>query len=148
MSQTQVKKVKTKKDELQIIANNIAQMRREKNYLEVRQMAITRALRQVERNLNASDDIEEVQSLQEIVDNLCAIGSDLETHRSHLETELDKVSRGVETLSTLRGKPGRKAFAAYITEDTEISVRDLAQVRSYYDQVVMTLKKLKDETLT
>lgn len=144
MSQT---RVKTSQDELQKIVRNIAQMRREKSYLEVRQLAITRALRRVERQLTTSDDNEEEQSLQDIVDNLCAIGSDLETHRSHLETELDKVSRGVETLATLRGKQGRKAFAAYISEDTELSLQDLAQVRCYYDQVIETLKKLKDETL-
>jgi len=144
MSQT---RVQTSQDELKKIVRNVAQMRREKNYLEVRQVAITRALRRVERQLATSDDNEEVDSLQDIVDNLCAIGSDLETHRSHLETELDKVSRGVETLATLRGKPGKRAFAAYITEDTELSVRDLAQVRSYYDQVIETLKKLKDETI-
>ena len=145
MSQT---RIKTSQDELQKIVRNIAQMRQEKNYLEVRQLAITRALRRVERQLTLSDDIEEEQSLQDVVDNLCAIGSDLETHRSHLETELDKVSRGVETLATLRGKQGRKAFAAYISEDTEISLQDLVQVRSYYDQVIETLKKLKDETLS
>ena len=144
MSQT---RLKTSQDELQKIVRNVAQMRREKNYLEVRHVAITRALRRVERQLTTSDDNEEVESLQDIVDNLCSIGSDLETHRSHLETELDKVNRGVETLATLRGKQGRKAFAAYITEDTELSVKDLAQVRSYYDQVIETLKKLKDETL-
>lgn len=145
MSQT---RIKTSQDELQKIVRNVAQMRREKNYLEVRQLAITRTLRKVERQLTLSEDSEEEQSLQDIVDNLCAIGSDLETHRSHLEVELDKVSRGVETLTALRGKPGKRAFAAYIIEDTELSVRDLAQVRSYYDQVIETLKKLKDETLT
>jgi hypothetical protein len=144
MSQT---RQRTSQDQLQKIVRNVAQMRREKSYLEVRQMAITRALRRAERQLASSGDNEEEQSLQDIVDNLCAIGSDLETHRSHLETELDKVSRGVETLASLRGKSGKRAFAAYITEDTEISIRDLVQVRSYYDQVIETLKKLKDETL-
>ena len=144
MSQT---RIQSSQDELQKIVRNVAQMRREKSYLEVRQMAITRTLRRVERQLTTSDDYEEVESLQDIVDNLCSIGSDLETHRSNLETELDKVCRGVETLSTLKGKSGKKAFAAYITEDTELSVKDLAQVRSYYDQVIQTLNKLKDETL-
>ena len=62
-----------------------------------------------------------------------------------LKTDLDKVTRGVQTLETLRGKPGKRAFAAYIAEDTELSVRDLAQVHSYYDQVIETLKKLKED---
>ena len=130
---------------LQKIVRNVAQMRREKSYLEVRQVAITRTLRSVERQLDACDDTEEERSLQDVIDNLCAIGSDLETYRSHLETDLDKVTRGVQTLETLRGKPGKVAFAAYIAEDTELSVRDLAQVHSYYDQVIETLKKLKED---
>ena len=67
--------------------------------------------------------------------------------RSHLETELDKVKRGVATLETLKGKQGRQAFAAYVKEDTELSIKNLSQVRSYYDQVIETIKQLNDEPL-
>jgi len=137
----------TGKNGLQQIARNVTKMRREKSYLEVRQVAITRTLRRIERQLAISDDAEEEQNLHDIIDNLCAIGSDLETYRAQLEVELDKVNRGVQTLETLRGKPGKVAFAAYIMEDTELSLRDLAQVHSYYDQVIETIKKLKDDQL-
>ena len=81
MSRTQL----MSQDGLQMIVRNVAQMRREKSYLEVRQVAITRTLRRVERQLNRCDDTEEEHNLQDIIDNLCAIGSDLETYRSHLE---------------------------------------------------------------
>jgi hypothetical protein len=129
-------------DGLQQIAQNVSHMRHERDCLEVRQLAIRRTLRKIERQLSMSDDLEEVESLQDILDNLCVIGSDLETYRSHLETELDKVIRGMKTLKSLRGKHGRKAFAEYVTEDTELSVQNLRQVRSYYDQVIATIKDI------
>ncbi len=132
---------------LQKIVRNISYMRREKNCLEVRQVAIRRSLRKIEEQLSLSDDVDEVENLQDVVDNLCSISSDLESYRDHLETELDKISRGLKSLELLRGKPGRIAFTAYITEDTELSVSNLMRARVYYDQVVETLKTLKDESV-
>lgn len=137
----------TTQNGLQKIVHNIAYMRREKGCLEVRQVAIRRALKRVEHQLSTSDNIEEVEDLQDVVDNLCSISSDLESYRDHLETELDKISRGLKALALLRGKPGRNAFAAYITEDTELSVSNLVRARTYYDQVIETLKTLKDESV-
>jgi len=134
-------------NDLALIAKNVSRMRQEKGQLEVRQTVILRAMKRVEVRLANSEDFEEVENLQEIVDNLCAISSDLEMFRSHLETELDKVKRGVAVLETLRGKQGRRAFAAYVKEDTEISIKNLSQVRSYYDQVIETIKQLNDEPL-
>lgn len=129
---------------IQTIVSNVANMRRERNYLEVRQIAIRRVLRKAEGRLAMSDDDEEVDNLEDVVDSLCTISSDLESYRDHLEAELDKVKRGVETLKKLEGKSGSKEFADYITEDTEISLKNLTQVRSYYDQVIKTVKTLND----
>ena len=92
-------------DDLQHITLNVAHMKREKSCLEVRQSAIARTLRRMELQLVDCDDAEEEQSLQDLVENLSNISSDLETYR-------------------------------------------LAQVRSYYDQVILTLKKLSDNTIT
>lgn len=131
--------------DLERINANLSLMRRERCQLEVRQTAILRTMKRMENRLATCDDLDDAQNLQDIIDNLCSLSSDLETYRSHLETELDKVKRGIATLETLRGKPGKRAFAAYITEDTEISVRNLAQVRIYYDQVIETLRQLRDE---
>jgi predicted RND superfamily exporter protein len=142
MSELATKKPHT---DLERINANLAHMRRERCQLEVRQTAILRTMKRMETRLARCDDVDEVQNLQDIVDNLCSISGDLETYRSHLETELDKVKRGVAMLETLRGKPGKRAFAAYISEDTELSVRNLVQVRSYYDQVIETIRQLKDE---
>lgn len=135
-------------DDLQHITLNVAHMKREKSCLEVRQSAIARTLRRMELQLVDCDDAEEEQSLQDLVENLSNISSDLETYRSNLEIELDKVDRGIKMLNNLPDQVGRKAFAAYVTEDTELSVKNLAQVRSYYDQVILTLKKLSDNTIT
>lgn len=134
-------------NDLALIVKNVSRMRQEKGQLEARQTAILRAMKKVESRLAGSDDFEEVENLQEIVDNLCSISSDLEMFRSHLETELDKVKRGVAVLETLRGKQGRRAFAAYVREDTELSIKNLGHVRSYYDQVIETIKQLNDEPL-
>ena len=141
MSQTQQQ---TSQDKLQKIVHNMAHMRKEKNCLEVRQVAIRRALKKIERQLATSDDVEEEQNLEDIVDNLFSISSDLESFREHLETDLDKVRRGVESLATIKGKAGWRAFAAYIAEDTELSIQNLTQVHSYYDQVIETIKTLKE----
>lgn len=137
----------TTQNGLQKIVRNLAYMRREKNCLEVRQVVIRRALRKVEQQLLQSNDVDEAETLQDVVDNLCSISSDLESYRDHLETELDKINRGLKALDLLRGKPGRCAFAAYITEDTELSVNNLMRARTYYDQVIETLKTLKDESV-
>lgn len=137
----------TTQPDLKRIDANLVQMRREKGRLEIRQVAILRTMKRMENRLALAEDMDEVQNLQDIIDNLCNISSDLETYRNHLETELDKVKRGLATLETLKGKPGKKAFADYVTEDTELSVKNLAQVRSYYDQVIETIRQLKDEPL-
>lgn len=137
----------TTQNGLQKIVRNIAYMRREKGCLEVRQVAIRRALKRIEHQLTLSDDVDEVENLQDVVDNLCTISSDLESYRDHLETEIDKINRGLKALALLKGKPGRCAFTAYITEDTELSVSNLMRARTYYDQVVETLKTLKDESV-
>ncbi len=130
---------------LQTIVSNVAHMRREKNFLEVRQVAIRRELKKIERQLSESDDEEEVQNLQDVANSLFTIGSDLESYRDHLESELDKVRRGVETLSKLRGKSSQQAFAAYIAEDTELSIKSLTHIHSYYDQVIETVRTLNND---
>jgi ribosomal protein S17E len=130
---------------LQTIVNNVAHMRREKNFLEVRQVAIRRELKKIERQLSLSEDEEEMQNLQDVANSLFTIGSDLESYRDHLESELDKVRRGVETLSKLRSKSSKQAFAAYITEDTELSIKSLTHIHSYYDQVIETVRTLNSE---
>lgn len=132
-------------DSLHMIVSNIALMRREKNFLEVRQVAIRRELKRIERNIISSEDDEEVQNLQDVANSLFTIGSDLESYRDHLETELDKVKRGVETLKSLRGKTGVRAFTAYVKEDTELSIKSLSNIHSYYDQVIDTVKTLKND---
>ncbi len=139
--------LQTTQPDLERIGANLVKMRRERGRLEIRQVAILRTMKRMECRLADADDMDEVQNLQDIIDNLCNISSDLETYRNHLETELDKVKRGLATLETLKGKPGKRAFAAYVMEDTELSVKNLAQVRSYYDQVIETIKQLKDEPL-
>jgi hypothetical protein len=136
--------VKTAQEGLKKIVGNVASLRRGKNYLEVRQAAISRSIKGVENQLTNCDDAEEEQDLIDLAENLYSIGSDLEAYRAHLETELDKMRRGVEMLEALRGKQGRRAFEAYVYEDTELSLQDLAQARNYYDQVIDTVKHLKD----
>jgi prefoldin subunit 5 len=131
---------------LQRITSNVASLRRGKDYLEVRQTAISRTIKRIERQLEGCDSLEEEQDLAELAENLYSIGSDLEAYRAHLETEIDKMRRGVEMLEALRGKQGRRAFEAYVVEDTEISLQDLAQARNYYDQVIETVRRLKDES--
>ena len=143
MSQTQ----QTAQIDLKQITQNLACMRRDKNYLEVRQCAIRRTLRNLEQQFSVSDDVDEAEELQDIIDNLCSISSDLETYRSHLEAELNKVTRGIQTLTTLRGRSGKQALAAYVIEDTELSMQNLARVRVYYDQVIETLQKIKTDPL-
>lgn len=130
---------------LQKIVSNVAHMRREKNFLEVRQVAIRRELKKIERQLDRSEDEEEAQNLQDVANSLFSIGSDLESYRDHLESELDKVKRGIETLSTLTGKNNKQAFAAYITEDTELSIKNLSHMHTYYDQVIDTVRTLNDK---
>ena len=130
---------------LQSIVSNIALMRREKNFLEVRQVAIRRELKKTERQITSSDNEEEIDNLQDVANSLFTIGSDLESYRDHLETELDKIKRGVETLKTLRGKSGVRAFTAYVQEDTELSIKSLTNIHSYYDQVIETVKTLKND---
>lgn len=131
--------------DLQKITKNVAHMRREKNFLEVRQVAIRRELKKIERQLSLSEDEEEVQNLQDVANSLFSIGSDLESYRDHLESELDKVRRGVETLAKIRGKNSQKAFAEYITEDTELSIKSLSHIHSYYDQVIETVRTISDD---
>ena len=131
---------------LQRITSNVASLRQGKDYLEVRQAAISRTIKRIERQLEGCEDTEEEQDLVELAENLYSIGSDLEAYRAHLETELDKMRRGVEMLEALRGKQGRRAFEAYVVEDTELSLQDLAQARNYYDQVIETVRRLKDES--
>lgn len=133
-------------DGLQKIAGNVACLRRGKDYLEVRQAAISRTIRKIERQISFCENVEEEQELVDLAENLYSIGSDLEAFRAHLDTELDKMRRGIEMLQALRGKPGRRAFTAYVTEDTELALQDLAQARVYYDQVIETVKGLKDES--
>lgn len=134
-------------DDLVVITDNVTLMRRERSRLEVRHIAIQRALSSVERQLDDTISVEEEQQLGDLADNLASISQDLELYRSHLEVELDKVKRGVATLEAMRGKPGRKALAEYILEDTTLSVKNLGQVRGYYDQVVETIRQLNDEPL-
>lgn len=139
--------LQTTQPDLERISANLVKMRRERGRLEIRQVAILRTMKRMENRLALADDFDEIQNLQDIIDNLCNISSDLETYRNHLETELDKVKRGLATLENLKGKSGKRAFAAYVVEDTELSVKNLAQVRSYYDQVIETIRQLKDEPL-
>lgn len=134
-------------DGLQKIVGNVARLRKGKDYLEVRQVAISRTIRHIEKQLSDCEDAEEEQELSELAENLYSIGSDLEAYRAHLETDIDKMRRGIEMLKALRGKPGRRAFTAYVTEDTELSLQDLAQARTYYDEVIETVKGLKDGSL-
>jgi hypothetical protein len=135
----------TTQDGLKRIVGNVARLRKGKDYLEVRQAAISRTIKRIERQLNACDDAEEEFDLMDLAENLYSIGSDLEAYRAHLETELDKMRRGIEMLEAVRSKQGRRAFAAYMYEDTELSLQDLAQARNYYDQVILTVRGLKGE---
>ena len=136
----------TYQDGLQKIAGNVACLRQGKSYLEVRQVAISRTIKRIEKQMSDCEDQEEIQDLIDLAENLYSIGSDLEAYRAHLETDLEKMRRGVEMLEALRGKPGRRAFAAYVAEDTELSLQDLTQARSYYDQVIESVRQLKDES--
>jgi hypothetical protein len=137
----------TAKNGLQRIMGNVAYMRRGKGYLEIRQVAIRRALRRIEQQLTTADDIDEMEDLQDVADNLSSISSDLESYRDHLEVEFEKINRGISSLILLREKSGRNALTAYLTEDTELSVSSLMKARFYYDQVIDTLKTLKDESV-
>lgn len=128
------------------IATNVEILRRGKNYLEVRQTAISRIIKKIEKQLEVCEDLDEEQELVDLAENLYSIGSDLEAYRAHLETELDKMRRGVEMIEGIRGKQGRRAFEAYVYEDTELSLHDLDQARLYYDQVIDTVRSLKDES--
>ncbi|MCA9355678.1 hypothetical protein KC865_04020 [Candidatus Kaiserbacteria bacterium] len=139
--------LQTTQSGLQRIISNMSYMRKEKNRLAVRQVVIRRALKKVEDQLNQCEDIDEILSLQDTADNLCSISSDLESFRDHLEIELDKIRRGVEALSSLPNEAGFVSFQAYIIEDTELAIKNLLNVRSYYDQVVESIKAMKDESV-
>lgn len=144
MSQTHLQ---TTQNNFAKITTNLARMRCEKGQLEVRQTAINRTVRRMETRLATTDDFEEMQNLQDIIDNLHTIYNELDCYCSNLESELDKVRRGLSSLAAMKGKPGKLALESYITEDTELSVRNIEQIRSYYDQVIETIRQLKDEPL-
>ena len=137
----------TTRGRLQTIERKVAFMLREKGCLEVRQTIIRRTLKKMEEELSASDHVEDVETLEDMIDNLFSISSDLESYRDHLESEIDKINRGLKTLAALKGKTGRSAFAAYVAEDVELSINNLTRARLYYDQVIETLKTLKDESV-
>lgn len=130
-----------------MISQNLRHMQRARTALEVRQVALCRSVRKIENRLSHSDDFDEVQNLHDILDNLGSLMNDLELFRSNLEKEVDKVHRGLAALQGDLGVAGYRALGAYITEDTNLSIENVQQVGSYYDQVLETMRHINDEPL-
>lgn len=130
-----------------VILQNVKRMQRARNSLEVRQTALNRSVLKMERRLALSDDTEEMQNLQDILDNLASMMNDLELFRSNLEKEVTKVRAGLADLETLPQGAGATALTNYIAADTDLSIDNLSQVSTYYDQVLETVRSINDEPL-
>lgn len=130
-----------------MIEQNLRQMKRARTALEVRQIALNRNVRKIEDRLSQSNDYDEVQNLHDVLDNLGSLMNDLELFRSNLEKEVDKVHRGLAALTNGLDVAGYRALGSYIAEDTNLSIENVQQVGSYYDQVLETVRHINDEPL-
>lgn len=84
---------------------------------------------------------------REIGSNAAGACSDLEDYIANLDEEINKVTKGILIMETLKDEAGREALSCYIEADTEISIVNLLRTRDNYASVVRSLHAIKRSAL-
>ena len=124
------------------IFQEVKLLKRELDRLTVRESAIERLRKAIEA-LNLDDASEmEIETNEDIVSNIDAIGHDLSTFKSQMRDRLNHVEHGVRIASLQSDEVVIQSFYQYILDEVLLCVRDARVAREGYDELINNLNEL------
>lgn len=127
------------------LRRNLSTIKRERSQLEARLTAIRRIEQEVRVYVRdiASDFHDESDEWEGLLGNIEAVEHDILSYLTHINTEIDKIHRGIDALELLRDTEGRRVLATYIQEDTELSIANIGKTISHYSEVIDSLRVMR-----